>query len=209
MRGQTQGRPARTWPGFASSVPSRPPPSLPARASAAFKPLLPALCLLCVVSRAVRSPCRSTPRLLSPASPRGASPPTSPGPPARSCPPFCRNSMSTSFHALLSSSPPLTCSARIVNDPANEELIKWSDNGDSFYGASRLPLFTLFSSHPLFALSFPSPPSSLGHPRQSPKSPASQHSPLRREQSSTMSGLPARYLGAGSSTKNSRPLCAS
>ncbi len=25
-------------------------------------------------------------------------------------------------------------STRIVNDPTSEELIKWSENGDSFYG---------------------------------------------------------------------------
>ena len=194
MRGQTQGRPSRTWPGFASSVPSRPPPSLPARASPAFKPLLPALCLLCVVSRAVRSPCRSTPRSLSPASPRGASPLTSPGPPARSCPPFYRNSMSTSFHALLSSSPPLTCSARIVNDPANEELIKWSDNGDSFYGQSFLSL--LSDIFLIFA-----PPSPPLRPFV--------HLCNRAMKSSTMNVLLARCWAVGSSTKSLRPSCAS
>lgn len=26
---------------------------------------------------------------------------------------------------------------RIVNDPKNDELIRWSENGDSFYGAFR------------------------------------------------------------------------
>lgn len=32
--------------------------------------------------------------------------------------------------------PALTRSPRIVNDPQNDELIRWSDSGDSFYGPS-------------------------------------------------------------------------
>jgi hypothetical protein len=30
---------------------------------------------------------------------------------------------------------------RMVNDPGNDELIRWSEAGDSFYGAARFPLF--------------------------------------------------------------------
>ena len=44
-----------------------------------------------------------------------------------------RNSMSMPPSTLLVCCD-LRCHPRIVNDPKNDELIKWSDSGDSFYG---------------------------------------------------------------------------
>ena len=143
----------------------------------------------------VHSPCLSTPRSRLHGPLRAESPPISPGPLARSCLPSSRSFTSpcpSAAFALLPLCSHVVTTPRIVNDPANEELIKWSDNGDSFYGSSFLSLFT---RHSLILRLSSSPPHIHCRSRL-------------RQQSSTMRGLLVKYSVAGLNTKNSRLSCA-